>query len=151
MPEKKKRCISGEAYWKLDGLTKKVEKAVDALDEERERLAKKYRVFKRQVHHVLGAIVDPLEGEKIVKELTLAEAEKLQKLHKDVRTSNRAVDNEINSLAKQLGVRPHLIDYKTGDIAGDEAEVLEPKKDQPAEETKPAQPAPMKPKRSRKK
>jgi len=35
MAEKKKRCISGEAYWALDALSKTVETAVDALDEER--------------------------------------------------------------------------------------------------------------------
>lgn len=146
--KKKKRRITGESYWKLRGLQKKIEDGNRALQKWREKELEKLKLYPDQVNWATGAIYDPLvkiEGDKIISATVIGRISlELLKEHRDrvAALEPHAVQLvEIrDQLAKRMGVWPDSISLRDGNVDDDGFEAVDPDAPEkaPAEEAKTA-------------
>jgi len=140
---KKKRRIRGDAFWKLRGFQKKVDKFQEELAEWEMEKLEELKLYPDQINWITGAIVDANaiieEGRVISGQIVGRLPHEVIKAHKKEIEKLKEIDKELitflDDLSNKLNIWPDMIDLKTG-VIKDEGEYESVNPDTPVEEEK---------------
>lgn len=138
-----KRRISGEAFWRLKGLLKKIDDAQAELKKWRESKLEEMKKYPDQVNWAVGSIYDPLveiRDEKVVNakvierlpyELLIEHRNKAR----EIETLGADLEQLRDDLARKLNTWPDAISVRDGVVDAGSLEAVDP--DAPKDEKQP--------------
>jgi len=146
--KKKKRRIKGDAFWKLKGFEKKIQKVREELSEWELNKSEELKLYPDQINWATGAIFDPKaeiqDGRVVNAQVIERLAFDVLREHMSITEKLKKIDDEMveyrDKLSAQLSVWPDMINLSTGIIADDNYEAVDPEKvDEPKDEPEPVE------------